>query len=114
MSAAPPVKAKQPKTIQVTPAEMDKRIARFKVLRPQSEYYDRGQGIPGEAYEMVTAKTLYNGAGAQRHPGCSNPRFAGYDGRDLLALVQPEWPPRQDRPAALESSNRRTSCGLSD
>jgi cysteine desulfurase len=31
----------------------------------------------------------FNGAGAQRHPGCSNTRFDGHDGRDLLSLIQP-------------------------
>jgi mannose-6-phosphate isomerase-like protein (cupin superfamily) len=48
----------QPKTIQVTPAEMEKRIARFKNLRPQSKIYE-SQGIPSEAYEMAAAKALY-------------------------------------------------------
>lgn len=48
----------QPKTIQVSKEDMEKRIARFSKLRPQAELYER-QGIPSAAYEMVAAKKLF-------------------------------------------------------
>jgi uncharacterized RmlC-like cupin family protein len=48
----------QPKTLKVSPEDMEKRIARFKTLRPQSQIYE-GLGIPSAAYEMVSAKALY-------------------------------------------------------
>ncbi len=47
------------KTVNISPSEMGKHISRFKDLRPQSAYYDEASGIPDEAYQMITAKTLY-------------------------------------------------------
>jgi len=47
------------KTITVTPEEMESRIARFGQITPQSNSYSEADGIPKEAYEMLTAKTLY-------------------------------------------------------
>jgi uncharacterized RmlC-like cupin family protein len=84
--------AKQPKTITVSPAEMEKRIARFKALRPQSEYYDKGQGIPGEAYEMVTAKTLYTlmAPSAKAGPMSATPAVIA---DDKLSVIIAECPP---------------------
>jgi hypothetical protein len=46
------------KTVQITPAEMEARIARFRSTTPQSGYY-ADSGIPKEAYELMTAKSLY-------------------------------------------------------
>lgn len=84
--------AKQPKTISVSPAEMEKRIARFKSLRPQSEYYDKGQGIPGEAYEMVTAKTLYTlmAPSPKAGPMSATPAVIA---DDKLSVIIAECPP---------------------
>jgi len=38
---------------------MEAFIARFGAARPQSEFYAKDQGIPDEAYQAVTARTLY-------------------------------------------------------
>lgn len=46
------------KTVQVSPEDMEKRIARFRNLAPQAEIY-AARGIPRDAYEMVAAKALY-------------------------------------------------------
>ncbi|WP_448044233.1 cupin domain-containing protein [Bradyrhizobium liaoningense] len=82
----------QPKTVQMTEAEMNKRIARFKLLRPQSEYYDKGQGIPGQAYEMVTAKTLYTvmAPSAKSGPMSAMPAIIA---DDKLSVIIAECPP---------------------
>lgn len=71
---------------------MEKRIARFKSLRPQSEYYDKGQGIPGEAYEMVTAKTLYTlmAPSAKAGPMSATPAIVA---DDKLSVIIAECPP---------------------
>lgn len=46
-------------TIDITPEEMEKRIARIDALRPnKDEFSDRG-GIPREAYEYVAAKDIF-------------------------------------------------------
>lgn len=84
--------AQQPKTVNVSPAEMLKRIARFKQLRPQSEYYDKDQGIPGEAYEMVTAKALYTlmAPSAKSGPMSATPAVIA---DDKLSVIIAECPP---------------------
>jgi len=43
----------------VTKAQMEKRIARFGKMKPQSGLYDEAMGIPREAYELMAAKTLF-------------------------------------------------------
>ncbi len=47
------------KTKKIAPEEMEQYIARFKDMEPQSSSYDAEMGIPKEAYETMTAKTLY-------------------------------------------------------
>lgn len=92
MSGAHIARGEQPKTIEVSAAEMDKRIARFKSLRPQSEYYDKGQGIPGEAYEMVTAKILYTlmAPSGKAGPMSATPAVLS---DDKLSVIIAECPP---------------------
>ena len=46
------------KTRQLSEQEMQPYISRFRELTPQSENYAK-LGVPKEAYEMMTAKTLY-------------------------------------------------------
>jgi uncharacterized RmlC-like cupin family protein len=81
-----------PKTIHVSPAEMQERIARFSSLKPQSEYYDKGQGIPGEAYEMVTAKTLYTVMAPSDRSGPMS-ATPGIVSDDKLSVIIAECPP---------------------
>lgn len=53
--------------------------SRIAALRDRLEDGLRGLGYP----------VAFNGAGALRHPGNSNARFIGRDGRDLIAALQP-------------------------
>ena len=46
------------KTKIITPEQMERQIARFKDVKPQSNSYSE-TGIPKEAYETMTAETLY-------------------------------------------------------
>jgi hypothetical protein len=46
------------KTVEIGPNGMEKHIVRFKDLKPKQGTYE-SIGIPNEAYEMQTAKTLY-------------------------------------------------------
>lgn len=47
-------------TIEITPDEMEKRIARFKDLKPTKRDYNAANvGVPGEAYARVAADCLY-------------------------------------------------------
>ncbi len=80
------------KTIQVTPAEMETRIARFKDLKPQSGTYDSKVGIPKEVYEMMTARTLYllmspenQGGPMAQHPAVTTD--------DKMSVIIAECPP---------------------
>ncbi len=46
------------KTIDIGPDGMDAHTVRFRALQPKKGNYE-SLGIPTEAYEMLTAKTLY-------------------------------------------------------
>jgi uncharacterized RmlC-like cupin family protein len=46
------------KTLDVTPDQMERHIARFSALQPQKAEYER-RGIPTAAFEMLAAKTIY-------------------------------------------------------
>lgn len=78
------------KTIDIGPDGMDGHIARFAELRPKKGNYE-ALGIPVEAYEMLTAKTLYTllaPAGAD-----GSHRFAPAHGPAGLSLTIAECPP---------------------
>jgi uncharacterized RmlC-like cupin family protein len=79
------------KTVQITPAEMERRIARFRSTRPQSGYY-ADSGIPKEAYELMTAKTLYlmMAPPTQGGPMAAKPAIVGAQG---MSLIVAECPP---------------------
>jgi uncharacterized RmlC-like cupin family protein len=81
-----------PKTIEISPAEMMKYVARFRELRPQSSYYQRDQGIPDDAYEMVTAKTLYTllAPSTKAGPMSATPAVIS---KDKLSVIIAECPP---------------------
>jgi len=84
------------KTVAVTPAAMRKRIARFKDLKPQSGYYAANEGVPREAYEMMTAETLYllMAPASQGGPMAQKPAIEGNKG---LSMIVAKCPPG-DRP----------------
>jgi uncharacterized RmlC-like cupin family protein len=79
------------KTVQVSPAEMESRIARFQSTRPQSGYY-ADSGIPKDAYELMTAKTLYlmMAPETQGGPMAAKPAIVGVKG---VSLIIAECPP---------------------
>lgn len=84
------------KTITITPAEMDARIARFSALQPQSGHHAES-GIPIEAYEMMTAKTLHllMAPPSQGGPMAQRPAIIGEKG---MSIIIARCPPG-DKPA---------------
>lgn len=80
------------KTISVTPEEMQRRIARFDELEPQSAMYQEASGIPREAYELMAAKTLYllMAPQSQGGPMAQKPAIAGEKG---LSVIIARCPP---------------------
>lgn len=84
------------KTKQFTPAEMEKYIARFKDMEPQSSGYSDDIGIPKEAYETMTAKTLFLMMSPERQGGpmAQKPAIAT---EDKMSVIIAECPPG-DRP----------------
>jgi uncharacterized RmlC-like cupin family protein len=83
-------------TVMVSPEEMNRRIARFKNLKPQGALHV-DTGIPREAYEMMTAKTLYllMAPQSQGGPMAQCPAIVGQNG---LSVIIARCPPG-DKPA---------------
>ena len=93
------------KTITVTPEEMERRVARFSQITPQSNSYSEEDGIPKEAYEMLTAKTLY----LLMSPECQGGPMAHQPAvvtKDKMSVIIAECPPG-DRP--LLHAHHRTN-----
>lgn len=81
-----------PPTITPTPEEMARQIARFREVRPQSEFYAKDAGIPDAAYETVTAKTLYTlmAPSAKAGPMSAKPMIVADEN---LSVIIAECPP---------------------
>ena len=80
------------KTITVTLEEMESRVARFSQISPQSNSYSEEDGIPKEAYEMLTAKTLY----LLMSPECQGGPMAHQPAvvtKDKMSVIIAECPP---------------------
>lgn len=78
------------KTIDIGPDGLDDHIARFSEMKPKKGNYE-SLGIPIEAYEMLTAKSLYTllaPAGAS-----GSHQFAPAKGPEGLSLTIAECPP---------------------
>ena len=93
------------KTINVTLEEMESRVARFSQIKPQSNSYSEEDGIPKEAYEMLTAKTLY----LLMSPECQGGPMAHQPAvvtKDKMSVIIAECPPG-DRP--LLHAHHRTN-----
>jgi len=93
------------KTITVTLEEMESRVARFSQISPQSNSYSEEDGIPKEAYEMLTAKTLY----LLMSPECQGGPMAHQPAvvtKDKMSVIIAECPPG-DRP--LLHAHHRTN-----
>jgi len=84
------------KTIQVSPEEMELQVARFGSMTPQSTSNAEEIGIPKEAYEMMTAKTLYllMSPESQGGPLAQQPAVTT---KDKMSVIIAECPPG-DRP----------------
>ena len=80
------------KTVTITPEEMESCIARFGSLKPQSDQHQEGHGLPKEAYEMMTAKTLYllMSPETQGGPMAQGPAITT---TDKLSVIIAECPP---------------------
>ena len=93
------------KTINVTLEEMESSVARFSQIKPQSNSYSEEDGIPKEAYEMLTAKTLY----LLMSPECQGGPMAHQPAvvtKDKMSVIIAECPPG-DRP--LLHAHHRTN-----
>lgn len=77
----------QPSTRTITPEQMSRYIARFAQLKPQSAYYEQDTGIPGEAYETVTAKTLFTVMAPSANAGPMSAQPAIVSGENLSVII---------------------------
>jgi uncharacterized RmlC-like cupin family protein len=80
------------KTRQMTPEEMESRIARFAGLQPQATYYDKDAGIPAAAYETVAARKLFTLMAPSTKAGPMSARPAIVSD-DKLSVIIAECPP---------------------
>ena len=94
------------KTITVTPEEMESRIARFGQITPQSNSYSEADGIPKEAYEMLTAKTLYllMSPESQGGPMAQQPAVVTKDKMSVICLLYTSPSPRDLSTSRMPSS----------
>ncbi|CAM3941212.1 cupin domain-containing protein [Bordetella muralis] len=81
-----------PPTKTLSPAEMEKFVARFSALRPQSEFYSKDQGIPDAAYQAVTARTLYTLMAPSQKAGPMSARPI-IEATENLSVIIAECPP---------------------
>ncbi len=79
------------RTIDIGPDGMDEHIVRFKDLQPKQGRYE-SLGIPNEAYEMLTAKTLYSLLAPSDNAAGSH-QFAAASGPPGLSITIAECPP---------------------
>jgi len=88
------------KTHTPTPAEMEKRIARFNTLKPVNAQYDAADGIPAEAYRTVSANGTYilmGPAGLKSATG-EQPPVLGGDGGEVFTVNIAKCPPGNGSP----------------
>ncbi|NKB48952.1 MAG: cupin domain-containing protein [Alphaproteobacteria bacterium] len=95
------------KTKQFSPEEMENYIARFKDMKPLSSSYDANMGIPKEAYETMTAKTLYlmMAPDDQGGPMAQNPAVVT---KDKMSVIIAECPPGNRPPLHAHHSTNET------
>lgn len=95
------------KTKQVTPEEMEKCIARFNSVKPLSSSYDAELGIPKEAYETMTAKTLYLMM-APEHQGGPMAQHPAVTTEDKMSVIIAECPPGNRPPLHAHHQTKET------
>lgn len=82
------------KTPDVTPAQMQSRIARFNTLRPTKDSFKESNvGVPGEAYELIAAQSVFSLlAPPNNKRNAAKPAVVGAPG---LEVVIAQCPPGQ-------------------
>jgi uncharacterized RmlC-like cupin family protein len=95
------------KTKQIAPEQMEKCIARFKDMKPLSSSYDAELGIPKEAYETMTAKTLYLMMAPENQGGpmAQNPAIVT---QDKMSVIIAECPPGNRPPLHAHHQTKET------
>lgn len=101
------MREKTVKTKQFTPAEMEKYIARFKDVPKLSSSYSDEMGIPKEAYETMTAKTLYlmMAPEGQGGPMAQKPAIVT---QDKMSVIIAECPPGNRPPLHAHHQTKET------
>ena len=101
------MREKPVKTKQFTPAEMEKYIARFKDVSKLSSSYSDEMGIPKEAYETMTAKTLYlmMAPEGQGGPMAQKPAIVT---EDKMSVIIAECPPGNRPPLHAHHQTKET------
>lgn len=79
------------KSIEVSPAEMAARMARFADLRPYSDQHDEGTGIPKAAMQKLTAHKVYPIMVPEEYTGRS--AMAPVKAGERVVLAIAECPP---------------------
>ena len=79
------------KKIELKPKDMEKRIARFKNLKAYKHSIMENTGIPSEAVEMVSAKSVYPVMSPEGWEGRA--AVAAVKGKDGLVVTIAECPP---------------------
>ena len=95
------------KTKKITAEQMEKYIARFSDMKPLSSSYDASMGIPKEAYETMTAKTLYllMAPENQGGPMAQNPAIVT---QDKMSVIIAECPPGNRPPLHAHHQTKET------
>lgn len=95
------------KTKQIAPEQMEKCIARFKDMKPLSSSYNAELGIPKEAYETMTAKTLYLMMAPENQGGpmAQNPAIVT---QDKMSVIIAECPPGNRPPLHAHHQTKET------
>lgn len=78
-------------TLDFTPADMEKRIARIEDLKPNKAEFAERSGIPQEAYEFVAAKDIFLLMAKPKPAALSNstPAIEGPDGASIYVVGTP-------------------------
>ena len=79
------------KTVDLNTTDMSNRIARFKDLKPYKQSIMEGTGIPAEAVEIVSAKSVYPIMSPEGWEGRS--KVAPVKGMNGLTVTIAECPP---------------------
>ncbi|MFM9884399.1 MAG: cupin domain-containing protein [Burkholderiales bacterium] len=82
------------RTPDLTPAQMESRVARFKTLQPtKASFNEANVGVPGAAYELIAAHSVFSMLAPEGNKrNAAKPAVTGAQG---LEVVIAECPPGQ-------------------